>query len=100
MLQGAAVTDGRLRAGDRLVSVNKISVSGLTQQQVVSLLRTTPTDSTVEIVVERNAPHRTQVSCLNSIPYAFAVSKRGYLKKYLCPTTHYKRPISLNLSRF
>ncbi|XP_028175183.1 orexin receptor type 2-like [Ostrinia furnacalis] len=58
--QGAAVTDGRLRAGDRLVSVNKVSVAGLTQQQVVSLLRTTPTDSTVEIVVERNAPHRTQ----------------------------------------
>ncbi|XP_063821853.1 partitioning defective 3 homolog [Ostrinia nubilalis] len=58
--KGAAVTDGRLRAGDRLVSVNKVSVAGLTQQQVVSLLRTTPTDSTVEIVVERSAPHRTQ----------------------------------------
>ncbi|KAL4705760.1 hypothetical protein ACJJTC_006541 [Scirpophaga incertulas] len=58
--KGAAVTDGRLRAGDRLVSVNNVSVSGLTQQQVVSLLRNTPTDSTVEIVVERPAPNRTQ----------------------------------------
>ncbi|XP_047988241.1 partitioning defective 3 homolog isoform X2 [Leguminivora glycinivorella] len=51
--KGAAVTDGRLRAGDRLVSVNNVSVSGLTQQQVVSLLRNTPTDSTVDIVVQR-----------------------------------------------
>ncbi|XP_063378212.1 partitioning defective 3 homolog isoform X2 [Cydia fagiglandana] len=51
--KGAAVTDGRLRAGDRLVSVNSVSVSGLTQQQVVSLLRNTPTDSTVDIVVQR-----------------------------------------------
>lgn len=58
--KGAAVTDGRLRAGDRLVSVNNVSVSGLTQQQVVSLLRNTPTDSTVEIVVERAGHNRTQ----------------------------------------
>ncbi|KAH9643357.1 hypothetical protein HF086_008844 [Spodoptera exigua] len=58
--KGAAVTDGRLRAGDKLVSVNKVSVSGLTQQQVVTLLRNTPTDSTVEIVIERTVPNRTQ----------------------------------------
>ncbi|XP_047021478.1 partitioning defective 3 homolog isoform X4 [Helicoverpa zea] len=58
--KGAAVTDGRLRAGDKLVSVNNVSVSGLTQQQVVTLLRNTPTDSTVEIVVERTVPNRTQ----------------------------------------
>ncbi|XP_049866899.1 partitioning defective 3 homolog B-like, partial [Pectinophora gossypiella] len=58
--KGAAVTDGRLRAGDRLVSVNGVSVAGLTQQQVVALLRNTPTDSTVDIVVERPAPNRTQ----------------------------------------
>lgn len=58
--KGAAVTDGRLRAGDRLVSVNGVSVAGLTQQQVVTLLRNTPTDSTVDIVVERTGPNRTQ----------------------------------------
>ncbi|XP_068629695.1 partitioning defective 3 homolog isoform X2 [Battus philenor] len=58
--KGAAVTDGRLRAGDKLVSVNNVSVSGLTQQQVVTLLRNTPTDSTVDIIVERNVPNRTQ----------------------------------------
>ncbi|XP_038215917.1 partitioning defective 3 homolog isoform X2 [Zerene cesonia] len=58
--KGAAVTDGRLRAGDKLVSVNGVSVSGLTQQQVVALLRNTPTDSTVDILVERPLPNRTQ----------------------------------------
>lgn len=58
--KGAAVSDGRLRAGDKLVSVNNVSVSGLTQQQVVALLRNTPTDSTVDIVIERTVPNRTQ----------------------------------------
>ncbi|XP_022112656.2 partitioning defective 3 homolog isoform X3 [Pieris rapae] len=53
--KGAAVTDGRLRAGDKLVSVNGVSVAGLTQQQVVTLLRNTPTDSTVDIRIERPA---------------------------------------------
>ncbi|CAF4937677.1 unnamed protein product [Pieris macdunnoughi] len=53
--KGAAVTDGRLRAGDKLVSVNGVSVAGLTQQQVVALLRNTPTDSTVDIRIERPA---------------------------------------------
>lgn len=55
------MSDGRLRAGDKLVSVNNVSVSGLTQQQVVTLLRNTPTDSTVDIVVERTVSNRTQV---------------------------------------
>ncbi|XP_050680747.1 partitioning defective 3 homolog isoform X1 [Leptidea sinapis] len=58
--KGAAVTDGRLRAGDKMVSVNGVSVTGLSQQQVVTLLRNTPTDSTVDIVVERALPNRTQ----------------------------------------
>ncbi|XP_013180607.1 PREDICTED: partitioning defective 3 homolog isoform X1 [Papilio xuthus] len=57
--KGAAVTDGRLRAGDKLVTVNGVSVSGLTQQQVVALLRNTPPDSQVDIVIERT-PARTQ----------------------------------------
>ncbi|XP_059057204.1 partitioning defective 3 homolog isoform X2 [Achroia grisella] len=51
--KGAAVCDGRLRAGDRLVAVGGSSVAGRSQQQVVALLRGTPADSTVDIVVER-----------------------------------------------
>lgn len=58
--KGAAVTDGRLRAGDRLVSVSGVTVAGRTQQQVVSLLRNTPPNASVEIIVERPMPHRTQ----------------------------------------
>jgi C-terminal processing protease CtpA/Prc len=54
--KGAAVTDGRLRAGDRLVSVNQVGVGALAQQQVVGLLRATPPDSAVDILVERAAP--------------------------------------------
>lgn len=71
------MTDGRLRAGDRLVSVNSVSVSGLTQQQVVTLLRNTPTDSTVEIVVERPAPNRTQV-CFSNIFFVFVYINIAY----------------------
>ncbi|XP_041977360.1 partitioning defective 3 homolog isoform X4 [Aricia agestis] len=55
--KGAAVTDGRLRAGDRLVSVGGAAVAGLAQQQVVALLRNTPPRAAVDIVVERPAPH-------------------------------------------
>ncbi|CAH2086350.1 unnamed protein product [Euphydryas editha] len=51
--KGAAVSDGRLRAGDRLVSVNQVPVAGRTQQQVVALLRNTPQGASVDIVVER-----------------------------------------------
>lgn len=59
-VEGAAVSDGRLRAGDKLVSVAGVSVAGLTQQQVVALLRNTPQHARVDILVER-APARTQV---------------------------------------
>ncbi|XP_052757347.1 partitioning defective 3 homolog isoform X2 [Galleria mellonella] len=54
--KGAAVSDGRLRAGDRLVAVGGAAVAGKTQQQLVALLRGTPADSTVDIVVERTLP--------------------------------------------
>ncbi|XP_061383163.1 partitioning defective 3 homolog isoform X3 [Danaus plexippus] len=58
--KGAAVSDGRLRAGDRLVSVCGVPAAGRTQQQLVTLLRNTPTDAAVEIVVERALTQRTQ----------------------------------------
>nr|XP_026495383.1 partitioning defective 3 homolog isoform X3 [Vanessa tameamea] len=58
--KGAAVSDGRLRAGDRLVSVNQVAVSGRTQQQVVALLRATPPDAAVELVVERARAQRVE----------------------------------------
>ncbi|XP_045168371.2 partitioning defective 3 homolog isoform X3 [Mercenaria mercenaria] len=51
--KGAAVTDGRLKAGDRLLEVNGIEMTGKTQGDAVSILRNTTLGSTVHIVVSR-----------------------------------------------
>lgn len=51
--QGAAVEDGRLKPGDRLLSVNNIDLTGRTQPEVAELLRNTPMGSRVTIVVSR-----------------------------------------------
>ncbi|KRZ08361.1 Partitioning defective 3 -like protein [Trichinella zimbabwensis] len=50
---GAAVKDGRLRAGDRLLEVNGQPVSGLTQQQVVAMLRSVKHGEVVRLLVSR-----------------------------------------------
>ncbi|XP_052798357.1 partitioning defective 3 homolog isoform X4 [Mya arenaria] len=51
--KGAAVSDGRLKAGDRLLEVNHVEMTGKNQGEAVSLLRNTLLGSTVEIVVSR-----------------------------------------------
>ncbi|XP_029109212.1 partitioning defective 3 homolog isoform X8 [Scleropages formosus] len=51
--RGAAIQDGRLKAGDRLLEVNSVDLSGRTQEQVVGLLRATPMGGTVDLVVLR-----------------------------------------------
>nr|XP_018902814.1 PREDICTED: partitioning defective 3 homolog isoform X1 [Bemisia tabaci] len=51
--KGAAVEDGRLRPGDRLLAVNDVELTGKSQADAVSLLRNTPPGSTVRIVVSR-----------------------------------------------
>ncbi|KAL3831307.1 hypothetical protein ACJMK2_023076 [Sinanodonta woodiana] len=51
--KGAAVTDGRLKAGDRLLEVNGIAMTGKTQAEAVSILRNTKMGETVNIVVSR-----------------------------------------------
>jgi partitioning defective protein 3 len=40
--QGAAVVDGRLQSGDRLLEVNGVEITGMRQADVVSLLRNIP----------------------------------------------------------
>ncbi|KRY40354.1 Patched domain-containing protein 3 [Trichinella spiralis] len=50
---GAAVKDGRLRAGDRLLEVNGQPVSGLTQQQVVAMLRSVKHGEVARLLVSR-----------------------------------------------
>lgn len=51
--QGAAVVDGRLKAGDRLLEVNGETVDKKSQSEVVQMLRMAKTGSTVNLVVSR-----------------------------------------------
>lgn len=50
---GAAIEDGRLRPGDRLLEVDGITVTGKSQTEVVELLRSTKPGATVRLVVSR-----------------------------------------------
>ncbi|CAL9689573.1 unnamed protein product [Knipowitschia caucasica] len=51
--RGAAIQDGRLKAGDRLLEVNSVELNGCTQEEVVSLLRATPMGGAVSLLVLR-----------------------------------------------
>uniref|UniRef100_A0A6V7MA53 PDZ domain-containing protein n=1 Tax=Bracon brevicornis TaxID=1563983 RepID=A0A6V7MA53_9HYME len=51
--RGAAVGDGRLRAGDRLLDVNKVEMTGKTQAEVVSFLRSIPPGGKVRMTISR-----------------------------------------------
>nr|XP_033787404.1 partitioning defective 3 homolog isoform X1 [Geotrypetes seraphini] len=51
--RGAAIQDGRLKAGDRLLEVNGVDLAGKTQEEVVSLLRSTKTGGTVSLLIVR-----------------------------------------------
>ncbi|XP_019748437.1 par-3 family cell polarity regulator alpha, b isoform X4 [Hippocampus comes] len=51
--RGAAIQDGRLKAGDRLLEVNGIDLNGRRQEEVVSILRATPMGGTVGLLVLR-----------------------------------------------
>ncbi|XP_075561078.1 partitioning defective 3 homolog isoform X7 [Pelecanus crispus] len=51
--RGAAIQDGRLKAGDRLIEVNGVDLTGKTQEEVVSLLRSTKMGGTVGLLICR-----------------------------------------------
>ncbi|KAI1891400.1 hypothetical protein AGOR_G00143430 [Albula goreensis] len=51
--RGAAIQDGRLKAGDRLLEVNGVDLNGRTQEEVVALLRNTQMGGSVGLVVLR-----------------------------------------------
>ncbi|KAM8801472.1 partitioning defective 3 homolog isoform 9-T9 [Rhynchonycteris naso] len=51
--RGAAIQDGRLKAGDRLVEVNGVDLAGKSQEEVVSLLRSTKMEGTVSLLIFR-----------------------------------------------
>ncbi|XP_066242172.1 partitioning defective 3 homolog isoform X2 [Saccopteryx leptura] len=72
--RGAAIQDGRLKAGDRLVEVNGVDLAGKSQEQVVSLLRSTKMEGTVSLLVFRqeDAFHPRE---LNAEPSQMQISK-------------------------
>ncbi|XP_026094005.1 partitioning defective 3 homolog isoform X1 [Carassius auratus] len=51
--RGAAIQDGCLKAGDRLLEVNGVDLNGKTQEEVVALLRSTPMGGTVDLLIVR-----------------------------------------------
>ncbi|XP_065351984.1 partitioning defective 3 homolog isoform X6 [Cloeon dipterum] len=51
--KGAAIDDGRLKPGDRLLEVNGVAMTGKTQSEAVATLRNAPPGSTVSLVVSR-----------------------------------------------
>uniref|UniRef100_A0A8C5CED6 Par-3 family cell polarity regulator n=1 Tax=Gadus morhua TaxID=8049 RepID=A0A8C5CED6_GADMO len=53
LARGAAIQDGRLKAGDRLMEVSGVDLHGRSQEEVVSLLRNTPMGGAVKLLVLR-----------------------------------------------
>ncbi|XP_038654212.1 partitioning defective 3 homolog isoform X3 [Scyliorhinus canicula] len=51
--KGAAIQDDRLKAGDRLLEVNGVDLTGKIQEEVVTLLRNTKMGGTVSLLVLR-----------------------------------------------
>ncbi|XP_051479676.1 partitioning defective 3 homolog B isoform X3 [Apus apus] len=51
--KGAAVKDGRLQSGDRILEVNGRDITGRTQEELVAMLRSTKQGQTVCLIVAR-----------------------------------------------
>ena len=66
LAKGAARDDGNLKPGDRLIEVNDVVVDGMSQSDVVTLLRNVPFDSTVSLVVSRHEAAGAVSSSANS----------------------------------
>ncbi|XP_041834486.1 par-3 family cell polarity regulator beta a isoform X2 [Melanotaenia boesemani] len=51
--RGAAVEDGRLQPGDRILEVNGVDMTGRSQEELVAMLRSTKQGESVHVVVAR-----------------------------------------------
>ncbi|XP_030266169.1 par-3 family cell polarity regulator beta a isoform X1 [Sparus aurata] len=51
--RGAAVKDGRLQPGDRILEVNGVDMTGRSQEELVAMLRSTRQGESVSVVVAR-----------------------------------------------
>uniref|UniRef100_A0A2K6M8Z8 Partitioning defective 3 homolog B n=1 Tax=Rhinopithecus bieti TaxID=61621 RepID=A0A2K6M8Z8_RHIBE len=55
--KGAAIKDGRLQSGDRILEVNGRDVTGRTQEELVAMLRSTKQGETASLVIARQDGH-------------------------------------------
>ncbi|XP_065110236.1 par-3 family cell polarity regulator beta a isoform X2 [Paramisgurnus dabryanus] len=51
--RGAAIKDGRLKSGDRILEVNGVDITGRTQEELVAMLRSTKLGESVSLIVGR-----------------------------------------------
>ncbi|XP_029942262.1 partitioning defective 3 homolog B-like isoform X2 [Salarias fasciatus] len=51
--RGAAIKDGRLQPGDRILEVNGVDMTGRSQEELVAMLRSTKQGESVSVVVAR-----------------------------------------------
>ncbi|XP_014865971.1 PREDICTED: partitioning defective 3 homolog B-like isoform X2 [Poecilia mexicana] len=51
--RGAAIKDGRLQPGDRILEVNGVDMTGRTQEELVGMLRSTKQGEVVSVLVSR-----------------------------------------------
>lgn len=79
--KGAAVEDGRLKPGDRLLEVNNMEMTGKNQAEVVSLLRSIPPGGKVKMIVSRQeevSPGSTDSQLITSyVPRELTVSSHS-----------------------
>uniref|UniRef100_A0A096LQD7 Par-3 family cell polarity regulator n=1 Tax=Poecilia formosa TaxID=48698 RepID=A0A096LQD7_POEFO len=79
--RGAAIQDGRLKAGDRLLEVSGVDLNGKSQEEVVALLRATPMDGMVNLLVLRQEDTLLPREVYNGSESAIRNSKYNYKKQ-------------------
>ncbi|XP_040603477.1 LOW QUALITY PROTEIN: tyrosine-protein phosphatase non-receptor type 13 [Mesocricetus auratus] len=73
---GPADLDGCLKPGDRLISVNSVSLEGVSHHAAVDILQNAPEDVTLVISQPKEKPHK-----VPSTPVHFASGVKNYMKK-------------------
>ncbi|CAH1122583.1 unnamed protein product [Ceutorhynchus assimilis] len=73
--EGAAVEDGRLKIGDRLLQVNEEEMTGKSQTEAVAILRKVPPGSKVKIVVSRHEDVPVNVTNTNGLPRVIGIEE-------------------------
>ncbi|XP_023240115.1 partitioning defective 3 homolog [Centruroides sculpturatus] len=60
--KGSAIEDGKLKPGDRLLEVNGLEVTGKSQDEVVTMLRSIPQDEIANLLISRQISDATSPS--------------------------------------